>query len=305
MEFGKVKPADVPSINFELPEDGQQNSKVLKTSRASPADVFVGCAKWGLPEWVGFLYPPKTKAADFLTEYARQFNSIELNAAYYRIPTIETVRKWQNQAAGNTKKKFLFCPKFPETVSHYKKLKNAEKSTDEFLASVIEFGDNLGPCFLQMSDNFGPDSLGILEDYLQALPRDLNVFTELRNEKWFSDAGYRNKVFELFSSLKKGAVITDVSGRRDILHMELTIPEVFIRFIGNGAAFRKSDHARIDAWAERIRSWQHQGLKKVYFFLHQHDEQESVRLAVHTIKSFNKTLGSQIPEINLQPSQFI
>jgi uncharacterized protein YecE (DUF72 family) len=305
MEFGKVKPEDIPSINFSLPEDGQQNSKVLNTSRQAPAEVFVGCAKWSLPEWVGFLYPPKTKAANFLTEYAKQFNSIELNAAYYRIPGIETVRKWRKQAAGNTEKGFLFCPKFPETVSHYKKLKGAERATDEFLSSVIEFGDQLGPCFLQMSDSFGPDSLDTLAEFLQSLPQDLKVFTELRNEKWFSDAGYRTRVFEHFSSLNKGAVITDVSGRRDVLHMEVTIPEVFIRFIGNGAAFRESDHARVDAWAERIKRWQAHGLKKVYFFLHQHDEQESVRLAVHAIKSFNKTLGSQIPEIQLQPSLFI
>jgi len=305
MEFGKVRPEDVPSINFRLPEDGQQNSKVLNKKNGPSADIFIGCAKWGLPEWVGFLYPPKTKAANFLPEYARHFNSIELNAAYYKIPSIETVRKWQKQAAENANNGFLFCPKFPETISHYKRLKGAERATDEFLASVVEFGDNLGPCFLQMSDSFGPNSLGTLADFLQSLPEDLNVFTELRNEEWFSDPSYRKQVFELFNSLNKGAVITDVAGRRDVLHMEVTIPEVFIRFIGNGEVFREADYERIDAWAERIKTWQDRGLKKVYFFLHQHDELESVRLAAHTVKSFNQTLGSQIPEIQLQPSLFI
>ncbi|MCX2479637.1 DUF72 domain-containing protein [Pedobacter sp. MC2016-15] len=305
MEFGKVRPEDVPSINFKLPEDGQQNSKVLNKKNEATADIFIGCAKWSLPEWVGFLYPLKTKAANFLPEYARHFNSIELNAAYYKIPSIETVRKWQKQAAGNAKNGFLFCPKFPETISHHKRLKGAESATDEFLASVVEFGESLGPCFLQMSDSFGPNSLSTLADFLRSLPEDLNVFTELRNEEWFSDPSYRKQVFELFSSLHDGAVITDVAGRRDVLHMEVTIPEVFIRFIGNGAAFREADYARIDAWAERIKTWQDRGLKKVYFFLHQHDELESVRLAAHTVKSFNQTLGSQIPEIQLQPSLFI
>jgi uncharacterized protein YecE (DUF72 family) len=112
-------------------------------------------------------------------------------------------------------------------------------------------------------------------------------------------------VFNLFRLLNKGAVITDVSGRRDILHMEVTVPEVFIRFIGNGADFREHNYARIDAWAERIKLWQDNGLKKAYFFLHQHDERESVRMAVYAIKAFNKVLGTDIPEINLPPDLFI
>jgi uncharacterized protein YecE (DUF72 family) len=305
MEFGKVAPEEVQSVNFLLPKDGQQNQKVLIKKDNDKADVFIGCAKWGLPEWVGFLYPPKTKAANFLNEYAKHFNSIELNAAYYKIPTIETVRKWKKQATDHAQNGFLFCPKFPETISHYKKLKGAERATDEFLASVFEFGENLGPCFLQMSDSFGPNSFSVLEDFLKSLPRDLNVFTELRNEEWYSDPSFRKEVFEMFTRLNKGAVITDVAGRRDVLHMEVTIPEVFIRFIGTGASYREADFARIDAWAERIKIWQDNGLKKVYFFLHQHDERESIRLGKHAVEAFNKTLGSQIPEIQLQPSLFI
>lgn len=305
MEFGKVSPEEVRSINFTLPQDGLQTPEVLNETAAANAEVFVGCAKWGLPEWVGFLYPPKTKAANFLNEYAKHFNCIELNAAYYKIPAIETARKWKKQATENSKKKFLFCPKFPESVSHYKRLKGAEQATDEFLTSIVEFEESLGPCFLQMSDSFGPNSLPDLEAYLKSLPQDLNVFVELRNEEWFADPAICKTVFELFTQLGKGAVITDVSGRRDVLHMEVTVPEVFIRFVGNGVAYRESNLARIDEWAERIKLWQERGLKKVYFFLHQHDEQESVRMAAYAVKAFNKTLGSKIPEINLQPTLFI
>ena len=312
MEFGKIASEEVKAINFNLPADGAQTVKVLNTKDSGKADVYVGCAKWGLPEWVDFLYPPKTKTANFLHEYVKHFNSIELNAAYYKIPSVETVRKWRTQVAdpkvqaeGSSKKGFLFCPKFPETISHYKRLVGAEKATDEFLTSVIEFEGNLGPCFLQMSDSFSPDNLPALEDFLRSLPLDLDVFVELRNEEWFSDPAIRRQVFELFARLHKGAVITDVSGRRDVLHMEVTVPEVFIRFIGNGSVHRENNFARIDEWAERLKLWQEKGLKKIYFFVHQHDERESVLLGAHAIKAFNKTLGSKIPEIKLQPSLFI
>jgi len=305
MEFGKVSLEEVKSINFLLPEDGLQTGQILDGKDGKETSVFVGCAKWGLPEWVDFLYPAKTKSADFLQEYGKHFNSIELNAVYYKTPTVETVRKWKKQASGNGAKKFLFCPKFPESVSHVKRLKGADKATDQFLTSMVEFEDNLGPCFLQMSDSFGPNSLVDLKAFLQSLPQDLDVFVELRNEQWFSDLSIRKNVFELLAQLSKGAVITDVAGRRDVMHMEVTIPEVFIRFVGNGAKRREDDYARIDEWAERLKLWQERGLKKVYFFVHQHDERETIRLAIHAVKAFNKTLGSQIPEIQLQPTLFI
>jgi uncharacterized protein YecE (DUF72 family) len=301
MEFGKAKSEEVKSVNFELPTDGQHTKKLLTKKSNGKAEVYVGCAKWGRPEWKGFLYPAKTKATDFLTEYCKHFNSIELNAAYYKIPAVEIVRKWKKQAEENSKDNFLFCPKFPLTISHYKKLKNAEAITDQFVTSILEFDNNLGPCLLQMSDKFSPKSFKNLSDFLYALPRDLQVFTELRNEQWYADPESRQEVFKLFAALKQGVVITDVSGRRDLLHMDLTIPEVFIRFNGMGAALRAKDFERIDAWAERLKQWQDKGLKKVYFFLHQKDELESVRMAAYAIKAFNQTLGSQIPEIQLQP----
>lgn len=306
MEFGKVTSLEVKSTDFSLPKDGQQTEKILQGAVADTltANVFVGCAKWGLPEWVGFLYPPKTKSSAFLEEYARHFNSIELNAAHYKIPSLETARKWKKQALANAPGRFLFCPKFPVSITHYKRLKGAESTTDEFLTAIVQFEETLGPCFLQLSDSFGPDNLAVLENYLKLLPLDLSVFVELRNEEWFSDPLIRKEVFEMLSRLKKGAVITDVGGRRDVLHMELTIPEIFIRFVGSGSPHRKSDLARIDAWAERIKEWQDKGLQKVYFFLHQHDERESVELAAYTVKVFNKTLGSKIPEIILQASLF-
>jgi len=305
MQFGKVTSEEVKSINFTLPPDGLQTKQVLNGKVKVQPDIYVGCAKWGLPEWVDFLFPAKTKAANFLIEYAKRFNSIELNAAHYRTPTIETARKWKMQATITPGKEFLFCPKFSDSISHFKRLKGAEKATDEFLTSIFEFGENLGPCFLQLSDSFGPDHFTDLEVYLKSLPEDLDMFVELRNKEWFADPAIRLKTFQLLAGLNKGAVITDVSGRRDVLHMEVTIPEVFIRFVGNGSNHKASDLARIDEWVERIKLWQAGGLKKVFFFVHQEDERESVRLAKYAIQAFNKILGSKIPEITLQPALFV
>lgn len=299
MDFGKLSDDELKGVDFSLPADGEQTKHTLSGKKAVKAPQFyVGCAKWGRKEWVNMIYPPKTKEANFLDEYVKHFNSIELNAVFYSLPKPEQIRKWKEKAALNSKNGFLFCPKFSQTITHIKRLKGAEEVTDLFLSGISEFGDYLGPCFLQMGDNFGPKNKEVLASFLTYLPTDLGVFVELRNTEWFSVETNRKPLFEMLARLNKGAAITDASGRRDVLHMELPIPEVFIRFVGNGAEFKASDEARIDEWVKRLKIWLDQGLEKVYFFLHQHDEKDTPILANYTIKAFNKHLGSQLQEVN-------
>lgn len=71
MQFGRVDSVeDLSSVNFTLPPDHPSTAAILRSSKANVTEVFVGCAKWGRPDWVGKIYPPKTKAADFLQHYA-------------------------------------------------------------------------------------------------------------------------------------------------------------------------------------------------------------------------------------------
>ncbi|WP_276090338.1 DUF72 domain-containing protein [Pedobacter sp. JY14-1] len=306
MDFGKLPDQELQSVDFTLPADGAQTIKILNRSKVPDPHFFVGCAKWGRKEWLGMIYPPKTKEANFLDEYVKHFNSIELNAVFYSIPAPELIRKWYDKTAGNATNKFVFCPKFSRTISHIKRLKDAEIPTDLYLASIHEFGEFLGPCFLQLGDNFGPNNLDVLDHYLKHLPADLKVFVEVRHPQWFSDPGARSGLFEMLSRYGKGAVITDASGRRDCVHMEVTIPEIFVRFVGNGEKHQASDFSRVDEWVERIALWMDKGLSEIYFFLHQHDEKDTPILANYTIQQFNKHLGAKIPEIKfLRPDEDI
>ena len=298
MDFGKVGTNELGAVDFTLPEDGKQTAITLGGAKPVKDPAFyIGCAKWGRKEWLNMIYPPKTKEADFLDEYVKHFNSIELNAVFYSIPNAELIRKWRAKAEENASNGFLFCPKFSRTISHIKRLKDAEVPTDLYLSSIHEFGQFLGPCFLQLGDNFGPKNFDVLENYIKHLPVDLEVFVELRHEDWFSDPPARAQLFEMLAKYKKGAIITDASGRRDCVHMELTIPEIFIRFVGNGQEHKDSDFARIDDWVARIKTWLDKGLGKVYFFLHQHDEKDTPILANYTIEQFNKHLGAKVAPI--------
>lgn len=298
MEFGRVTPEEVLTIDFTLPPDGEQTALTLKNLKPTEdQSFFVGCAKWGRKEWKDLIYPKKTKEADFLGEYVKHFNSIELNAIFYSIPKEEQIIKWKEIVDANATSDFMFCPKFSRSITHIKRLKDADSLTDAYLKSISAFGKYLGPCFLQVSDNFGPNNIDVLEQYLAKLPMDLKVFVEVRHKEWFT-ADARKKLFTMLAKLKKGAAITDASGRRDCLHMELPTPEAFIRFVGNGGQLLPSDKARVDEWVIRIKKWLDQGLEKVYFFLHQHDEADTPFIADYTIEQFNLHLGSNLSRIN-------
>jgi uncharacterized protein YecE (DUF72 family) len=301
MDFGKLTDEELKHADLTLPPDGAQTSDYLNSNNSNVPEFYIGCAKWGRKEWVNLIYPNKTKEADFLNEYVKHFNSIELNATFYNIPKPDLIRGWKEKANLNSDGDFIFCPKFSRVISHIKRLNNAEKETDQFLSAISEFENFLGPCFLQLSDNFGPKNFEVLENYLKGLPLDLKVFVELRHKDWFLDPNAKTAVFDMLAKLNKGAIITDVSGRRDCLHMELTSNETFIRFVGNGEKHQSSDFKRIDDWVIRLQSWMDKGLEKVYFFLHQHDEKDTPILAEYTIEQFNLHLKSKISEITFIP----
>ncbi len=209
MDFGKAE--DLSKIDFTLPDDHHDTDVILselKKKKTKPK-VYIGCAKWGRKEWVGKIYPPKTKEKDFLSFYVKQFNSIELNATHYRIFPAETIKKWKSIAPPE----FKFLPKFYQTISHFKRLKNCERETSLFYDSVKNFGENLGACFLQLPPNYAPKNFTDLEIYLKNLPKDIPLCIELRHPDWFKDNEISAKTFNMLREFGIGTVITDKQGK--------------------------------------------------------------------------------------------
>lgn len=290
MDFGKVETEDLAKIDFTLPPDALGTTALLKSykKKQTKPEVFVGCAKWGRKDWIGKIYPQGTKEADFLSHYARHFNCIELNATFYKLPTEEQILGWKEKVG----KDFQFSPKFTDKISHIKRLKDAEEYTSKFLEGISAFKENLGPVFLQLPPNFTPKNFDALQNFLKALPKDISVFVELRSPKWYLPEDF-DKVFSMMEELKIGSIITDASGRRDCVHMRLTTPTAFIRFVGNG--LHPTDFTRIDAWVDRIKLWMKGSIEKIYFYMHQHEELHSPELCRYTIEQLNKKCGTKIP----------
>ena len=287
MKFGQVE--DPSQIDFTLPKDHSRTKEILKQNKKELENISIGCAKWNKTDLKGF-YPKGTK--DELTYYATQFNSIELNATFYGMPSSEQVLTWKEKTPEN----FKFFPKITNTVSHFRRLLNIDDVVTQFATAVLNFDEKLGMVFLQLHDNFKPKDYERLEQFVNKWPKEIPLAIELRNTEWFTDEEILDKTCELFEQNNITNIIVDTAGRRDMLHMRLTTPNAFIRYVG---ANHETDYARLEDWLDRLTTWKKEGLQNLYFFVHQNIEKASPLLSAYFIEKMNEAWKTdlQVPKM--------
>lgn len=278
MKFGQV---DNPEgIDFDLPKEPQRNQLILGGSKAKSPKLYVGSTQWTQKEWLGSIYPKGSKAADFLYHYSQYFNTIELNATHYRNFNAATVERWRETVPDG----FRFCPKMHQVVSHRKMLRDCEQALSEFVESTKQLENKLGCYFMQMPERFGTDKFSRLETFVYELPENIKLAMELRQAQWFSD-----ELFAMLEAKQLPLVITDTSGRRDVVHMRLTSKEVIIRWVGNNG--HPTDFYRLDLWREQLDHWFAQGLENAWFFIHQTDAMQTLKTHGYLAKALSNYLA--------------
>ncbi|CAD5257355.1 MULTISPECIES: DUF72 domain-containing protein [unclassified Imperialibacter] len=281
MKFGSVP--DPGIIDFTIPSDHPDTAKVLSKGNGS-FEAFVGCAKWNKTDLKNF-YPKGTK--DELSYYSTQFNSIELNATFYNSPKKDQVLKWKEKTPDD----FKFFPKLTNSISHFKRLIDTKQVVDEYCDAISGLEEKLGMVFLQMHDNFKPKDFDRVIKFIDEFPKVIPLAIEVRNEDWFTDPASAEKFYQLLEDKGVANVLVDTAGRRDMMHMRLTTPHAFVRYVG---ANHPTDYPRLDDWLVRIKAWKEQGLEKLYFFIHQNIELESPLLSAYFIKKMNEQLGTNL-----------
>lgn len=291
MQFGKV---DNPAtIDFTLPKDAPETKRILEANKAKDFEAYVGCAKWNRQDLKGF-YPRGTK--DELAYYSTQFNSIELNATFYKMPSWQQVETWKDKTPDD----FKFFPKLTNNISHYQRLNDVKEEVADFCNAVSNFEEKLGMAFLQLRDDFKPKDFDRIKKVVEDFPKGVPLGIEVRNNEWFDNAEIQEQFCQLLEKHNVANIIVDTAGRRDMLHMRLTSPIAFIRYVG---ANHPSDVTRLEDWIPRLKKWKEEGLQKLYFFVHQNDEVESPLLATHFIEQLNKALKINVPVPNKKPGQ--
>jgi uncharacterized protein YecE (DUF72 family) len=283
MKFGSV---DNPgNIDFTLPPDDQETIRVLNTVKDDNApEIYVGCAKWNRADLKGF-YPRGTK--DEPVYYSTQFNSIELNATFYRIFPAEQFATWYDKTPDG----FKFFPKLNQEISHWKRLNETKDIIENYLYNASNLKEKLGTIFLQMHSNFAPKDFDRVVTFVEQWPKEFPLAIEFRHTNWYNDPAVSNELYELLESNDISNVIVDTAGRRDLMHMRLTNATAFIRYVG---ANHLSDYDRLDDWVERLKTWKDQGIKEIDFFVHQNIEKESPLLSSYFMEKLNKEIGATL-----------
>lgn len=280
MKFGSTETPE--HIDLTLPPDHPETKRVLNQFKHdSLPEMYVGCAKWNKADLKGF-YPKGTK--DELDYYSKQFNSIELNATFYRIFPAEQFANWY----AKTPKGFKFFPKLNQDISHWKRLQDTKDVVENYLYNASNLKEKLGAVFLQMHDNFAPKDFNRVVTFIESWPKDIPLAVEFRHTKWYNDVEIAKELYDLLEANNVSNIIVDTAGRRDLLHMRLTNATAFIRYVG---ANHSSDYNRLDDWIERLKVWKEQGINEVDFFIHQNIEKESPLLAAYFIEKLNSELG--------------
>jgi uncharacterized protein YecE (DUF72 family) len=121
--------------------------------------------------------------------------------------------------------------------------------------------------------------------------KDIPLSVEIRNENWFVEKDM-TILQELLSEYGAGMVLSDVAGRRDVLHMYLSNNSAMIRFVGN--ELHESDFSRLDAWMLRLKEWIEMGLSEVYFFHHQDNNLLAPEMTIYFNQKLNHVLGTNL-----------
>ena len=160
--------------------------------------LHVGTMGWSYDFWRGNFYTEGSE--NLLTEYAKNFGTVEIDNTFYRIPSRDVVRKWKEETPDD----FIFSAKFPRKITHIKMLQDCQEEVAVFIEHMSLMGNKLGPMLIQMPPGFKPEQSGILKDFLAILPEKYRFAVEVRNKKWLDE-----KFYELLRDNKVALVLLD------------------------------------------------------------------------------------------------
>ena len=144
--------------------------------------IRIGCSGWNYRHWRGDFYPEGLPVKRWFEHYAAQFDTVEVNASFYRLPEASTFAKWRDQAPPG----FCYAVKAPRFITHMKKLKDCGENMAEFLSRARHLEQALGPLLYQLppSLRFDRDRLSA---FLKLLPPDLLHVIEPRDPSWLGE----------------------------------------------------------------------------------------------------------------------
>lgn len=274
----------------------------------------LGGPLWGARVWQDDFFAPGTRAEDYLAAYGSVFNTVEGNTTFYKVPSIETARRW----AAAVPEGFRFCFKVPRTISHDAMLQPPSSELRRFVDALEPLADRLGPLFVQLSPAFGPERLGVLAGFLDGLPAHFERVVEVRHPAFFDGGPAERALDELLVARGADRAVMDTRALRAAVgpHDEPTRqalvrkpdlpvrpiglgPRPFVRFVARPVP--RSNGPWMAAWADVVCQWIAEG-RTPYVFMHSPGDADVPTLA----RAFHQMLlrrGAPVGELPPWPAE--
>lgn len=217
-------------------------------------EIRIGTSGWVYNHWRGILYPQDVPPRDWFARYASEFDTVEINNTFYRLPGAETFDAWREQAPTG----FIYAVKASRFLTHFKKLKDPEEPLRTFLERASRLGKTLGPLLYQLPPHWKVN-LPRFEHFLSVLPKGHRHVVEFRDESWLIEP-----VFQLLERYDVAHCIHDMYTLK--IPLRLTAPPVYIRFHGDTIHSGDYPLSTLKAWAERIADWHRRRLDVYVYF---------------------------------------
>ena len=247
---------------------------------------FLGCPQWQHPDWNGRL----PTGASPLARYGRVFNSVEGNTSFYATPSRQQCEQWRAQVPED----FRFLFKFPRQITHDCLLQGVDGQAREFLDVLAPLADVLGPMLLQLPAAFGPERLGDLWRFVEALPAPFACTVEVRHPDFFAkgeaeralNRGLRERSLArvCFDSRALFAASAEDEATREAQRKKPRLPVHVLpveaapggRYVGHPDL--QANRAFLGPWVERVANWVAAG-QRPYLFVHMPDNGNALALA--------------------------
>jgi uncharacterized protein YecE (DUF72 family) len=254
---------------------------------------YIGTSGWSYKHWKGIFYPEKLPSRQYLEFYIKNFNCIELNASFYRLPTEKTILSWRNTMPEG----FRVVVKLNRQITHFKRLKNTEEELRTFIDLFSPLYNLLGPFLIQLPPSMKFDPV-VVEEFYSHLRKEYAQFKfaiEPRHESWFND---------IATGLAKNySIIWTIadSGGRYPQKITITADSVYLRFHGPENPTQTGySIEELSFWADKTKKWLSNGLDVWVFF-----NNDGYGHAIYNARSFIELTGNenQLPEKKIESAK--
>jgi uncharacterized protein YecE (DUF72 family) len=241
---------------------------------------YIGCSGWHYEHWRGLYYPGELPKAKWLSFYARQFTTVELNNTFYRLPSEKAFTTWRESTPNN----FIFAVKVSRFITHIKRLKNLGSAVESFVSRAGLLAEKLGPLLYQLPPSVKRND-ELLHDFLSTLPLEYQHVIEFRHESWIDE-----RVFDILRRHNVGLCVFDMPGFG--CPLVATSDFAYIRFHGSEGLYSSSySNEELARWAKRIARLG-QSIKASYIYFNNDAEAFAVKNAT-TLRTLLQSSGSK------------